>query len=176
MVSRVVPSDSTSPEASRALRPTLPEKLLALEEAWRRLQTEWPALVTWNFGWDRARKRFGACHWGAVPRITLSVALVDLNPLEDALDTLRHEAAHALAGPRAGHGAAWRRWARRLGARPTRCHTAATVPGRWRLVCETCGWETRRHRRPRRGSRPACPRCCGGRWDPVYVLKLVAAP
>lgn len=40
------------------------------------------------------------------------------DPWEEVRDTLRHEAAHALAGFHAGHGRRWRAAAIRLGARP----------------------------------------------------------
>lgn len=69
------------------------------------------------------------------------------------LDTVRHESAHVLAGhedPDAGHGPIWKRWARRLGARPERsCRDrdlaarspTARLGPKWALRC----WGCQRH-------------------------------
>jgi predicted SprT family Zn-dependent metalloprotease len=77
-----------------------------------------------RFGFDPARVKLsrrkltgGAIVYGPPHRITISF---HLSPGEQE-DTLRHEAAHAWAwrtdGPRAAHGAVFRRLARTLGAR-----------------------------------------------------------
>jgi hypothetical protein len=70
----------------------------------------------WSFAFDRARTRVGCCHFQA-HRITLSRHLLpQLSPLE-AEQAILHELAHALSGPRAGHGPQWRQAAAGLGYR-----------------------------------------------------------
>lgn len=62
------------------------------------------------------------------------------------IDTLRHEVAHAIAGPGVGHGPRWQKWARILGASPTACLPWAISqqsPKRqrgpkWALYCTGC--------------------------------------
>ncbi|MGH7575196.1 MAG: hypothetical protein ACREM1_08735 [Longimicrobiales bacterium] len=86
------------------------------------------------------------------------------------LDTLRHEAAHALAGPKAGHGQAWRMWARRLGAEARRCGSrkawakspAAHDGPKWIATCRKCGLSVSRRRRFA-GWEGAAHCGCGGR-------------
>lgn len=57
----------------------------------------------WRFNFDKAKVRFGACHW-ATKEITLSQDLVRLNEEPRVKNTILHEIAHALAGQKAGHG------------------------------------------------------------------------
>jgi predicted SprT family Zn-dependent metalloprotease len=107
-------------------------------------------LDEWRFGFDRARRRLGACHY-AGRRITLSGPLVELNDRATVRDTVLHEIAHALT-PGAGHGPAWRAACRRVGARPTRCvpeHEVTLPPAPYALVCERCGSRFPRYRRGR---------------------------
>jgi hypothetical protein len=79
----------------------------------------------WGFAWDRAIRRAGCCDH-ARRRITLSRPIFQIEDnREDVLDTILHEAAHALVGPAAGHGARWKAAAVSIGARPERCHSLA---------------------------------------------------
>jgi predicted SprT family Zn-dependent metalloprotease len=88
-------------------------------------------------------------------------------PWEEIEDLVRHEVAHALAGPRAGHGPRWKTLAVQLGARPTAC----TRPEGWtspsqdrprniRLECLACGFVYPRKNRVR-VERFRCSRCGG---------------
>ena len=81
-------------------------------------------LVDWTFAFDRACRRFGAC-WYKRRRITLSRPLTELNAAEEVRDTLLHEIAHALSP--GGHTPAWKATCVRIGARPVRCFSPATV-------------------------------------------------
>ena len=135
-------------------------------------------LLGWRAKLDNAMRRFGACHYSR-KLITLSHSLVELNDETCVLDIILHEIAHALAGPRAGHGPEWKRVARSIGCSAQRCYSRThTVqpPGRFILRCVQCGHTTRRMRRPRR--QLACPSCCnrfaGGRFDARYVLNCEA--
>jgi hypothetical protein len=52
---------------------------------------------------DSAVRRFGTCRYSR-KLITLSRQLIELNDQARVLDTILHEIAHALAGPKTGHG------------------------------------------------------------------------
>ena len=62
-------------------------------------------------------------------------------------DTILHEIAHALVGPRHGHDAVWRRKAREIGCTANRCHTLNFASEPWIMRCPNGCFETGRHRR-----------------------------
>ena len=127
---------------------------------------------SWQFGWDRARRRFGQCRFDEC-RITLSRVLTELNDESLVRDTVLHEIAHALAPRDAGHGPEWKGIVGSLGARPTR----AIDPRAVRLpdapyvgVCPGCGMRTSAHRRRRVACRRCCDRFNRGRYTARYEL------
>ena len=74
-------------------------------------------LDTWTFAFLEAERRLGDCNFqDRVIRVGRAHAL-DASEAE-IRDTILHEIAHALAGPEARHGAAWKAIARRIGATP----------------------------------------------------------
>ena len=99
--------------------------------------------------------------------IGLSAPLARLHDDREVRDTILHEIAHALAGPAAGHGPAWRDVAARIGCSSRRClpADAPRVPGAWVGVCSR-GHTTERHRRPERVM--TCARC-----SPTFTLEHV---
>src|SRR5689334_16215777 len=120
-------------------------------------------LSDWRFTFDHARRRFGKCDY-TNRRITLSRPLTLLNGLDEVRDTILHEIAHALC-PKDGHGPRWRATCRKIGARPLRCYTDASVvspPRRaapYHFGCPTCNWWVERRRRSRRAY--LCKLCRG---------------
>lgn len=118
-------------------------------------------LAGWGFAFDRARVRAGACHHRD-RRITLSPAITRAHDEAQVRETVLHEIAHALVGPRHAHDAVWRARARSIGASGERCYAAGdepVVPGRWQGRC-AAGHVVHRHRRPTRVL--VCTRCRGG--------------
>lgn len=112
----------------------------------------------WTFGWDRAKRRLGACN-STRRRITLSQPIFSIEANRpEARQTLLHEIAHALAGHNAGHGPKWKRIAVQIGARPQRCGSVVEpeLP-----VVGTCGCGAihSRVRKPATGSIYHCRRC-----------------
>lgn len=71
----------------------------------------------WSFDFDRAVKRLGQTVYSK-RQITISRTHALNDGAKSVRDTILHEIAHVLAGPRAGHGAEWKRIARRIGATP----------------------------------------------------------
>lgn len=114
-------------------------------------------LTGWEFRFDKAVRRFGACHHHR-RLITLSKTLTELNSEEEVRDTVLHEIAHALAGSRAGHGRAWKQWAQKIGARPERTYSSANVttpPPKFIGRCINGHTTTGNKRRS-----SACAKCC----------------
>ncbi len=77
-------------------------------------------LEEWMLHFNVARRKLGECR----PReklILLSRPHAVNGPPGQVTDTILHEIAHALAGPEAGHGPAWKAIARRIGATPKSC-------------------------------------------------------
>lgn len=133
-------------------------------------------LTTWEFAFDRARVRAGACHFGD-RRITLSRVLTAAHEESQVRETVLHEIAHALVGPRHGHDRVWRERAVAIGASGQRCYAGGeepVVPGRWQGRC-AAGHVVHRHRRPTRVL--LCTRCRGARTlERVLRWTLDGAP
>jgi predicted SprT family Zn-dependent metalloprotease len=121
----------------------------------------------WTFGFDNAKTRAGQCDF-ARHRITVSRHLAVRFDDDAVHQVLLHEVAHALAGARAGHGAAWRRQALRLGYTGSRLHDGpiASELAPWVGTCPA-GHEHFRYRTPTRPM--ACARC-SRRYDPRHTI------
>lgn len=103
----------------------------------------------WLFKFDKAKKRFGWCRLHK-ETIQLSAPLTLANERAAVEDVIRHEIAHALAGP-VGHGPEWVKMCAYTGAKPERCVNldtlnAAAAP--WYLVCAACDYRAPMYRRP----------------------------
>ena len=133
----------------------------------------------WKFAWDHSKRRAGCCKYRC-KTISLSKHYVERNVaerLDDVIDTILHEIAHALT-PGDGHGAKWKIKCIEIGARPERCYDAKTVvmpDGRYRAVCSSCARQFNRHKRPRRGLRFSC-RSCGPQAGGLTFVDMAAQP
>ncbi|BCY08134.1 SprT-like domain-containing protein [Actinoplanes sp. L3-i22] len=119
-------------------------------------------LTTWRLTFDDAKTRAGVCRADR-KEIGLSRPLVELYAPEQVIETILHEIAHALVGPRHGHNAVWRATAIRIGCSGRRCVPAEAprVDGAWLGVCRS-GHRTTAHRQPVRVK--SC-RECSPRFD-----------
>lgn len=118
-------------------------------------------LRDWTFRLSDAKRRLGVCKY-RVKRIEIAGYYASNSSPETVLDTLFHEIAHALAGPQAHHGPAWKAIALRLGAKPQACETsdlAVVKPGDWQATCSSCQRTIHFYRRPQSlsGYRCRCP-------------------
>ena len=77
-------------------------------------------LQGWNFRFDESSRFLGKCNFRD-QIIQLSRDHVLDGRDEDIKDTILHEIAHAIAGPIARHGPAWKMVAIRIGAKPYAC-------------------------------------------------------
>lgn len=130
-------------------------------------------LSDWRFIWDRSRRRYGCCKY-RYKRISISIYLAALNPIERTLQTVKHEIAHALAGSGAGHGPIWKRKAVEIGCPPVRCYDEAVIQPKAKYI-GTCpnGHKLERNRLSRRIM--ACAICCRehafGKFDTRFIYK-----
>lgn len=117
-------------------------------------------LQAWTVHLDHARQRCGSCHFRN-QKITLSRHFVSLNDAREVEATVLHEIAHALAGPRAGHGKRWQQIAERIGAPSQTTNDRAVMPEPpWGLRCISCAEiVARRHRRSLNLERVRCKYC-----------------
>ncbi|MET0424122.1 MAG: SprT-like domain-containing protein [Actinoplanes sp.] len=114
-------------------------------------------LTGWRLVFDNAKTRAGACRSDR-REIALSRTLMQLYSREQVTETVLHEIAHALVGPRHGHDRVWRATALRIGCSGKRCipADAPQIDGAWVGVCPA-GHRTTAHRRPVRVR--SCPTC-----------------
>ena len=112
---------------------------------------------SWSFGFDHAKRRAGLCNFTA-HRISVSRYLAARFEDDEVHQVLLHEVAHALAGHKAAHGAAWKRIARDLGYDGGVTHHGETAVelAPWVGTCPA-GHITYRHRRPTRAT--SCAKC-----------------
>ncbi len=108
----------------------------------------------WRFGFDRARRRLGACH-PASRRITLSAHLAASLASSEVEGTVRHEVAHAIDWERRGrtnHDATWKALAVACGATPERTFRGDlpdnATEAAYRAVCPSCHRISGLHRQP----------------------------
>lgn len=148
--------------------------LYTAQQLGKQLMTE-NQLTGWVFKFDNARKRFGYCD-ARNKVISLSQNLVSLNDEARVKNTILHEIAHALAGPRAGHSYSWRIQARRIGCDARRLYNSevvATPKGNFTGLCPN-GHTTERFKKPKVGRITACGRCCEkynfGRFSENYKI------
>jgi len=107
-------------------------------------------LDDWEVAYDNAKRRAGICKF-AERTLGLSAPLTAVHSEDDVRDTILHEIAHALVGPRHGHDTTWQAMARRIGSSGERCVSpdSPTPPAAWLGTCPH-GHTIERHRRPER--------------------------
>ena len=115
---------------------------------------------SWTFAFDNAKTRAGLCNY-TDKRISVSRYLAAKYEDDEIHQVLLHEVAHALAGPRSGHGPAWKKTAAEIGYEGTRLHDGeiAKEHAPWTGTCPR-GHVHYRYRTP---TRPlACGKCSRG--------------
>ena len=111
----------------------------------------------WSFSFDSAKTRAGLCDYGA-KRITVSRYLATHFDDDEIHQVLLHEVAHAIAGPKCGHGVKWKAIAHEIGYVGRRTHdgSVADTLAPWIGTCPR-GHEMFRYRKPTRPM--SCGRC-----------------
>lgn len=134
----------------------------------------------WYFEFDNAKNAFGRCFYSKC-KITLSKYLVELNSVEQVLDTILHEIAHALVGPGHNHDEVWRRCAIRIGCNGERCYNkhndnVVTPKGKYQASCPNCHKVHHRHKQPKAHIRQSCGHCGNGRYNEAKRLIWTLTP
>src|SRR4051794_2320393 len=94
-------------------------------------------LPKWSFAFNWRKRTLGLCVYHT-KTIELSVPFIECNTRAEIIDTILHEIAHALVGPKHGHDEVWKQKCLEIGAQPTRCGQAAMPEGRWQASCRRC--------------------------------------
>lgn len=128
----------------------------------------------WHFEFDNAKRRFGCCVH-TYKRISLSKHLVELNDEARIKNTILHEIAHALVGPKHGHDYVWRRKAIEIGCDGSRCYSSDKVKSpqsKYIAECNGCGKTHNRHKMTRalKYGSSSCGHCSGSRYNEKYKL------
>lgn len=141
----------------------------------------------WVFKFDKGTCRFGRCSYSNRV-ITLSRSLTLSNAETEVRDTILHEIAHALVGPRHGHDSLWRAQALKIGCNGKRFYKTAgqggavVVNSPWVLVCDSCGerYPKQKKSTERHYICKACSRKAGAscllRWEATeYLVESVVS-
>ena len=114
----------------------------------------------WRFGFDLSPARAGVCRYQE-QRIDLSVSYCLKATRAEIEDTVLHEIAHAIVGPRHNHDQVWKAKAQEIGCVGERCHRVQHSIPKWVGECG-CGQQWFRQQLQRRVMRNrACPKCRG---------------
>ena len=73
-------------------------------------------LEHWQFEFDNGKRRAGLCNYDE-QKIQLSKYLVEIHSVDESMQVLLHEIAHAMAGHEAAHSKAWLKVAKSIGYR-----------------------------------------------------------
>ncbi len=87
----------------------------------------------WRFSFDRAKRRAGCCRYSK-KEITLAKAYAEQEELK-IKNTILHEIAHALVGPKHGHNEIWKQKALEIGCDAERCHYVVFSKPKYKLTC-----------------------------------------
>lgn len=122
---------------------------------------------SWSFGYDNAKKRAGLCNF-TDKHITVSRYLAARYDDDEIHQILLHEVAHALAGPRAGHGPRWKVVAANIGYDGKRTHDGeiADELAPWVGICPA-GHTHYRYRQP---TRPLACGLCGRGFSAAHLI------
>ena len=118
----------------------------------------------WTLGFDLAPSRAGVCRFNE-RRIDLSVSYCLGATRADVHDTILHEIAHALVGPRHNHDQVWKAKAQEIGCTGDRCHRVQHTIPNWVGECG-CGQQWFRQKLQRRMMfNRVCAKCKGSiKW------------
>ena len=125
-------------------------------------------LNVWSFGFDNAKRRFGLCSYSD-KHITVSRYLVELHSLDETMQVVLHEIAHAICGKAAAHGKKWLATAKALGYRDETIdgNEIANETAKFVGVCPN-GHDHYRFRKPAKGL--SCGKCSAN-YDVRYTIK-----
>ena len=124
----------------------------------------------WSFGFDSGRRRAGLCSYND-KKITVSKYLSLVHKIDDVRQTVLHEIAHAICGPKEGHGKKWLATAKSIGYR-NETYTGDEIAKEFAPYSGVCpnGHQHYRYQRPKRLY--SCHICHRG-FDKRYMIDCV---
>ena len=141
-------------------------------------------LKDWKLILNRNKGRAGYCRF-LNKTIALSILAIETHTDESIKNTITHEIAHALAGPKHGHDSLWRSIHIRLGGDGQRCYDSNNFKdgedGDLRYKEEhynyvaTCKNGHVHFMNKRTKTRHSCSICCGY-FNPEYLLEFKLNP
>ena len=99
----------------------------------------------WRFSFDRAKRRAGCCRYSK-KEITLAKVYAEQEEFKEIKNTILHEIAHALVGPKHGHNEIWKQKALEIGCDAERCHYVVFSKPKYKLTCSNSCFEATRYR------------------------------
>jgi len=115
----------------------------------------------WSFSFDRAKRRAGSCKFSK-KEITLAKAYAEQVDFKEIKNTILHEIAHALVGPKHGHNEIWKQKALEIGCDAERCHYVVFSKPRYKLTCTNRCFEVARYRVSKKNLQSRiCSKCKG---------------
>lgn len=138
----------------------------------------------YRFEWDsRSTVRFGVCNYKTkVIKLSSQLCDVNFNNIDEVMDTILHEIAHALAVIKwgyhgRGHGKPFKVMARAIGSRgETYYDSKRVIPVKtneerykWVATCPSCGYQAKFTRKPKKSR--SCGKCCPV-YNPEYKMVL----
>lgn len=122
---------------------------------------------SWVFAFDSAKQRAGLCNY-TDSVISLSKYIVKHHSIDQSVQVVLHEIAHALAGKSAGHGPNWKSIAKSIGYRGEKFtgKEIAEQTARWIGVCKN-GHKHYRFKSPK--VQLACG-YCGKGFNPKWLI------
>jgi len=141
------------------------DRVLALAE---RKMAEHLDLQVWRFKWDNAKRRAGLCNYRD-KTISISTYHAQVHSIDETLQVVLHEIAHALCGKDAGHSKVWLAKAKSIGYRAER-FTGKEIASEFAPWVGRCpaGHEHFRYRKPTRAL--ACG-LCGRSYSKANVIE-----
>jgi predicted SprT family Zn-dependent metalloprotease len=124
----------------------------------------------WSFGFDNGRRRAGLCSY-TDKKITVSKYLSLVHSIDDVRQTVLHEIAHAICGPKEGHSKKWLATAKSIGYR-NETYTGEEIAKEFAPYTGLCpnGHRHYRYQRPKRLY--SCHICHQG-FDKRYMIDWV---
>lgn len=141
------------------------DRVLALAE---RKMSEHLDVEVWTFKWDNAKRRAGLCNYRD-KTISISSYHAQVHTIDETLQVVLHEIAHALCGKEAGHTKVWLAKAKSIGYRAER-FTGKEIASEFAPWVGSCpaGHQHYRYRKPTRAL--ACG-LCGRSFSRANVIE-----
>ena len=114
----------------------------------------------WRFKFDHAKRRAGWCGFDK-KIVSMAKAFAIKAPDAEIHDTILHEIAHALVGPKHQHDAVWKAKALEIGSQAKRCHEVEFSEAPYIKTCANGCWQQPVFRRNRRIYQYRCRQCSG---------------